>query len=142
MTASASVDQPHALWLVGYMCLLAALDFTGTLFAKEWALHRSLWCLFGGASAFVALFVVLALGLRWAEMSILTLGWVVVLQSAIILIDRSRYGTTITPAGWVSIVAIIVLQGVLMISGTSSADRGDIAPSLPSLTSQPVVEAD
>ena len=44
---------------------------------------------------------VLALGLRYAEMSIITLGWIVVLQAAVIVVDRSRYGTTITTGdGW------------------------------------------
>mgnify|MGYP003580002353 CR=1 FL=1 len=75
------------------MMLLAGLDFLGTMLAKEWTVHRAPWQLAGGALAFLALFVVLVCGLRYAEMSMLTLGWIVVLQMAVLVVDRTRYGT-------------------------------------------------
>lgn len=109
------------LALIGFMLLLAVLDFAGTMLAKEWTIHRAPWQLVAGAAAFVMLFVVLALGLRYAEMSVITLGWIVVLQAMVILVDRSRYGTTITPGGWVAIVLIVVLQGYLVLGATSTA---------------------
>lgn len=109
------------LAMIGFMLLLAVLDFAGTMLAKEWTIHRAPWQLAAGAAAFVALFVVLALGLRYAEMSIITLGWIVVLQAMVIVVDRSRYGTTITPGGWVAIVLIVLLQGYLVLGATASS---------------------
>ncbi len=123
------------LGLVGFMVLLAGLDLAGTLLAKEWAVHRQAWQLAGGAAAFLALFAVLALGLRYAEMSIVTLGWIAVLQTAVVLIDRSRYGATITPGGWVAIVAIIVLQGYLVLGATPSAAPSTVEVTQPSAAS-------
>jgi hypothetical protein len=110
------------LALIGFMVVLAALDFAGTVLAKEWTIHRAPWQLVAGAGSFVALFVVLALGLCYAEMSIIILGWIVVLQTGVILIDRSRYGTSITTGGWVAIALILVLQGYLVLGATESAN--------------------
>lgn len=110
----ASESSPHPLFLAGYMVLLAGLDLAGTLLAKEWTVHRAAWQLGAGALAFVGLFAVLVVGLRYAELSILTLGWIVVLQAAVLLVDRSRYGTQISVRGWVAIGLIVVLQGVLV----------------------------
>jgi hypothetical protein len=113
------------LGLIGFMVLLAALDFAGTVLAKEWTIHRAPWQLVAGAGAFVALFVVLVVGLRYAEMSIITIGWIVVLQAAVIVVDRSRYGTTITTGGWIAIGLIVVLQGYLVLGATSSGAPDD-----------------
>ena len=123
------------LGLIGFMVLLAGLDLTGTMLAKEWTIHRQAWQLVAGGAAFLALFVVLALGLRYAEMSIVTLGWIVVLQAAVIVVDRSRYGTTITPGGWVAIVAILVLQGYLVLGATESAAPSTVEVTQPSAAS-------
>lgn len=121
IAAHASRQGSHPVVLIGFMLLLAALDFAGTMLAKEWTIHRAPWQLVAGGATFVALFVVLALGLRYAEMSIVTLGWIVVLQAAVLVVDRSRYGTTITPGGWVAIVLMIVLQGYIVLGATASA---------------------
>jgi len=98
------------------MVLLAALDFIGTLLAKEWTVHRQPWQIVAGAATFVALFAVLVAGLKYAEMSILVLGWIVVLQVGIAIVDRSRYGASVSLGGWMAMVAIIVLQGYLLLS--------------------------
>src|SRR5262245_61038620 len=103
------------------MLLLAGLDFTGTLLAKEWTVHRAPWQLGAGAMTFVALFAALALGLRYAEMSLLTLGWIVALQIALIMVDRSRYGTHLSLGGWIAVIAILVAQGYLLLGGAVSA---------------------
>jgi multidrug transporter EmrE-like cation transporter len=119
------VPMGAKLLLIGFMLVLAGLDLVGTMLAKEWTVHREAWQLIAGAMAFVALFLVLALGLRYAEMSIVTLGWIVVLQAAVVVVDRSRYGTTITPGGWVAIMLIVVLQGYLVLGATTSATAPD-----------------
>ncbi len=122
MPVADSFEPSHAnpVALIGYMLALATFDLLGTVLAKEWTVHRAAWQLIGGAASFMALFLVLALGLRYAEMSIITLGWVVVLQTSVLLIDRSRYGTSISIGGWLAIAAILILQGYLMIAGTTA----------------------
>lgn len=129
------VAMAGKLALVGFMVLLAVLDFAGTMLAKEWTIHRQAWQLVLCGLAFLVLFVVLVLGLRFAEMSVVTLGWIVVLQTAVIVVDRSRYGTTITPGGWAAIVAIIVLQGYLVLGATASAAPSPIEAGQPSAAS-------
>ncbi|HZB40970.1 MAG TPA: hypothetical protein VE487_08395 [Ilumatobacter sp.] len=115
----AEVRSPMAM--LGFMLLLAGLDFAGTMLAKEWTIHRAAWQLLGGGFAFVALFVALVSGLRYAEMSMLSLGWIVVLQTGLILLDRSRYGFQLSTGGWFAVAAILVLQGYLLIGGGSNA---------------------
>jgi hypothetical protein len=120
---STEVRSPMAM--VGFMVLLAGLDFTGTMLAKEWTIHRAAWQLLGGGFAFVALFVALVCGLRYAEMSMLSLGWIVVLQTGLILLDRSRYGFQLSTGGWLAVAAILVLQGYLLIGGGSNSAPAD-----------------
>jgi hypothetical protein len=38
----------------------------------------------------------------------------VMLQTAVLLVDRSRYGTTLTAGGWAAMLATLVLQGYLL----------------------------
>jgi hypothetical protein len=115
-------DTAHALAMIGMMTLLAGLDFAGTVLAKEWTVHRAPWQLAAGAAAFLALFVVLVFGLRYAEMSMLTLGWIVMLQVGLIALDRSRYGIHLSLGGWVAVIAILVLQGYLLLGNATRAD--------------------
>ena len=112
-------SNPFAV--IGFMLLLAGLDFAGTMLAKEWTVHRSPWQLVVGGAAFLALFVVLVCGLRYTELSLLTLGWIVVLQMAVLVVDRSRYGTQLSLGGWLAVLAILVLQGYLLVGGAKTA---------------------
>ena len=67
--------------LVALMLLLVGLDLTGSLLAKEWSAARSPWLYVAGAASFVLLFSVFALGLRFAELSTVTFGWIVGVQA-------------------------------------------------------------
>jgi hypothetical protein len=79
------------------MITLAGLDLMGTIFAKEWAeRHHSLFFV-SGLATFVILFVVYAHSLGAAELSFVTIGWVVFLQIGIILVDRRKYGLSFRP---------------------------------------------
>jgi len=115
-------ESANALAMIGFMTLLASLDFAGTMLAKEWSVHRAPWQLAGGATAFLALFGVLVFGLRYAEMSVLTLGWIVMLQLGLIALDRSRYGIHLSVGGWVAVIAILVLQGYLLLGNATRVD--------------------
>ena len=67
------------------------------------------------------LVMVLLAGVRYAELTIITMGWVVVLQTGIVAIEWARYGFDLTPHRAAAIVAILVLQGYL-VAGGSRAD--------------------
>jgi len=106
------------------MIALALLDFIGAVFAKEWADTRQPWWFVAGLVTFMGLFVFYAASLKTAELSIVTIGWVVFLQVGLLLYERVRYGASLPPLKWVAIVLILVLQTylVLMPNETTSSD--------------------
>ncbi len=97
------------------MLLLALLDFVGAVFAKEWADTRQpLWFALGTVT-FMGLFAFYAISLKTAELSIVTIGWVVFLQVGLLLYERVRYGVTLAPAKWLAIAVILALQAYLVL---------------------------
>ncbi|GAA5035605.1 hypothetical protein GCM10023258_37680 [Terrabacter aeriphilus] len=118
------------------MACLAGLDLAGAVLAKEWAEHGSVRALVLGLGAFLVLFWVYASSLQYAELALVTMGWVVILQVGLVLIDRWRYGVELPPGKWVAIALVLVAQGYLVLApgvpGTSTeqsppglvADRG------------------
>lgn len=102
--------------LLALMLVLAGLDLVGAVLAKEWNNGRGMWLFLGGAASFLLLFVVYAIGLRYAEMSTVTFGWIVGLQVAILIVERFHYGVSLPPGKWIAIVAILVLQGYLVLA--------------------------
>ncbi len=97
------------------MAVLAALDLAGALAARRYAEHRSAVFLALGCATFAFLFVVYAHGLRYAELSTITFGWVALLQLGVIGIEHRAAGAT--PAVdrlWV-MAAILVLEGYLIL---------------------------
>jgi hypothetical protein len=79
------------------MVLLAALDILGALAAKEAVLRRSPLLALVGVPCFVLLFWVYASSLQYVDLGPVTLGWVVLLQVAVLLLDRFRYGVDLAP---------------------------------------------
>ena len=98
------------------MVLLAALDLVGALFAKEWADNGSVRALVLGAGAFVVLFWVYASSLKYAELALVTMGWVVMLQVGLVLIDRWRYGVELPTGKWIAIGVVLLAQGYLVLA--------------------------
>jgi hypothetical protein len=113
------------LTMIGAMVVLAALDFAGALFAKEWSTRGHTLLLVGGLASFSVLFIVYARILQTAELSVVTLGWVVFLQVGIIAMDRLRYGVMLPWPKWAAVILILALQGYLMVgpSAHSSAQE-------------------
>jgi hypothetical protein len=103
------------------MVCLAGLDLLGALFAKEWADNGSVRALVLGAGAFLVLFWVYASSLRYAELALVTMGWVVMLQVGLVLIDRWRYGVELPTGKWVAIGVVLVAQAYLVLA--PSAER-------------------
>ena len=95
---------------------LAGLDLLGALLAKEWTeRHHAAWFL-AGLVAFGFLFALYAASLRVAELSVVTLGWIVFLQVGLVLVDQFRYGVDLPPAKWAAVVLILLLQAYLVLA--------------------------
>ncbi len=97
------------------MAALAGLDLVGALAAKEWALGNGpAWGALGVGS-FVILFWVYASSLQYAELAIVTMGWIVILQVGIVLMEWLRFGVALPDAKIVAIGVILVAQGYVVL---------------------------
>ncbi|HYN67541.1 MAG TPA: hypothetical protein VES93_11685 [Ornithinibacter sp.] len=104
--------------VVATMCMaaLAGLDLIGAYAAKEWAEKQNTVALALGALAFLVLFWVYASSLQYAELAVVTMGWIVLLQVGILLIDRFYFGTTLPTGKLVAVVIILTAQGYLVLA--------------------------
>jgi hypothetical protein len=98
------------------MLVLAVLDFAGAVAAKEWADGGSARWLFAGVAAFLLLFYVYAASLQYAALATVTMGWIVLLQVGLLVLDHMRYGVALPPARWVAVGLILVLQAYLVLA--------------------------
>jgi hypothetical protein len=69
---------------------------------------------------FVLLFYVYASSLQYAELTLVTLGWIVLLQVGVVLLDRFRYGQVFGPGKWLAIVLILAAQTYLLLAPASA----------------------
>ncbi len=109
---------------ISAMLVLALLDFIGAIFAKEWADTRQPWWFVAGLVAFMGLFAFYATSLKTAELSIVTIGWVVFLQVGLLLYERVRYGASLPPLKWAAIVLILTLQAYLVLVPNETTSSG------------------
>jgi hypothetical protein len=107
---------PLPLVAVSAMFLLAVLDFAGALAAKEWADGGSPRWLFAGLGCFLLLFYVYAASLQYGELATVTMGWIVLLQVSLLVLDHVRYDVVLPPTRWVAIGLILVLQAYLVLA--------------------------
>ena len=66
-----------------------------------------------------------AIGLRFAEMSTVTFGWIVGLQVAVLFLERVRYGVSLPTGKWIAIVAILGLQAYLVLAPNDGASAAE-----------------
>jgi multidrug transporter EmrE-like cation transporter len=122
---------PLFLTSISAMIVLALLDFLGAVLAKEWADTRQPWWFVAGLLTFMGLFAFYATSLKTAELSMVTIGWVVFLQVGLVLYERARYGASLPPLKWVIVVLILTLQAYLILtpngSDSSQVDRAAIS---------------
>ena len=124
------LDSPAALhaWTaaltsIAAMLGLAALDFTGAIFAKESVERQHYGLYVAGALSFLMLYVVYAQILKTAELSIVTIGWVVFLQVGLLLVDRFRYGVEFGSTKLIAIGLILVLQAYLVLAPNTASSN-------------------
>lgn len=113
------------------MIILALFDFVGAVFAKEWADTRRPWWFVAGLVTFMGLFCFYAYSLKTAELSIVTIGWVVFLQVGLLLYERLRYGTELPPMKWAAIALILALQAYLVLAPNTARDIAESAQAIP-----------
>ena len=53
-----------------------------------------------------------------------TMGWVVLLQVGLLVLDHVRYGATLPTGKWVAVALVLVLQGYLMLGPTGGPTGG------------------
>ena len=112
------LPESWPLPVVATLCMaaLAGLDLLGAIAAKEWAEKQSTLALGLGALAFVVLFWVYASSLQYAELAVVTMGWIVLLQVGIILVDRLHFGATLPAGKMAAVVVILAAQGYLLLA--------------------------
>src|SRR6187431_3332930 len=104
------------------MAALAALDLLGAVAAKEWADKQNLVALGLGALSFLVLFWVYSSSLQYAELAVVTMGWIVLLQVGILVVDRLHFDHSVPTGKLAAVVVILAAQGDLLPapSGTSA----------------------
>lgn len=112
---------PTPVLLAGIATVLAGIDLLGAVVAKVWSTHRTLTWLLLGMALFALLFWVYAAALSFAELSIVTFGWIVILQVGVLLLDRFAYGVDLPPGKWVAAAGLLILQGYLVLTPNGSA---------------------
>ena len=102
------------------MAALAGLDLLGAIAAKEWAERQNVTAIALGVVAFVLLFWVYASFLQYAELAVVTMGWIVLLQVGIVIVDRVHFGTMLSADKIGALIIILVAQGYLVLAPSSS----------------------
>lgn len=113
---NAPASWPLPLVAGAAMLLLAVLDFAGAVAAKEWADGGSPRWLVAGAVSFLLLFYVYAASLQYADLATVTMGWIVLLQVSLLVLDHVRYDVSLPPARWAAVGLILVLQAYLVLA--------------------------
>jgi hypothetical protein len=123
MLLRAPAAWPTALVAAVAMLLLAVVDLGAAYATKEAVVRRSLPWAVAGVALFVLLFYVYASSLQYAELALVTLGWVVALQVGVLLLDQFRYGNLLSADKWVAVAVILAAQAYLLLapSGAGAA---------------------
>jgi hypothetical protein len=120
MLLRAPASWPAALVAAAAMLLLAAVDLAGAYVAKEAVVRRSLPWGVAGIALFVLLFYVYTSSLQYAELALVTLGWVVVLQVGVLLLDHLRYGSVLSADKVLAVAVILAAQAYLLLASSES----------------------
>jgi hypothetical protein len=105
------------------MLALAALDLGGSFAAKEAVERHSPQIGLLACALFVLLFWVYASSLQYAELALVTLGWVVILQVGVIMLDRLRYGSDLSLGKWLAMGVILTAQAYLLAGSSPSSGQ-------------------
>jgi hypothetical protein len=121
MLLRAPASWPTPLVATAAMLLLAVVDLASAWATKEAVVRRSVPWTLAGIALFVLLFYVYASSLQYAELTLVTLGWVVLLQVGVIMLDRFRYGQVLSADKWVAVGLILLAQAYLLLSPSGAS---------------------
>ena len=136
MLLRAPASWPEPVVAVVAMVVLAAVDLTASWVTKEAVVRRSAPWAAVGVALFLVLFYVYASSLQYAELALVTLGWVVVLQVGVLLLDRYRYGQQLGLDKWVAVGVIIAAQAYLLVASASAPPASSATPPEPATASR------
>jgi hypothetical protein len=123
------------------LVLLTVLDLAGTVAAKEAIERRSAPIAVAGALIWVLMFWVFASTLRVTGLVVVTVGWCVLVQVSVLLMDRFHYGVTMSPGKYVAVVLAVAAQ-VYLLAGPSEQAPSPAAPQPVSFARGASIEAD
>jgi hypothetical protein len=58
--------------------------------------------------------------LQYAELAVVTMGWIVLLQVGIVLVDRLYFGATLPAGKLAAIIVILAAQGYLLLAPSTT----------------------
>lgn len=105
---------PRPVVAIVAMLVLAGLDVLGALLARRLAHGGSLLYFGAGALCFVLLFWCYASSLRYADLVVVTFGWIAALQVGLLLLGRRGSASAIPVQSWAAAGVIVALEGYLL----------------------------
>ena len=131
MLLRAPASWPTPVVAAVAMLLLGVVDLAGAYATKEAVVRRSPTWAVAGVALFVLLFYVYASSLQYAELALVTLGWVVALQVGVLLLDQFRYGNALSADKWVAVAVILAAQVYLLLASSGPAVSAAGDPPIP-----------
>ncbi len=117
--------------LILVVTLLVGVDLIGSVAIKEAGLRRSPALAFVGVLAFVCLALVLYLALQYAELTLVSLCWIVLVQVGVMLVDHFLYGVTPGNVQLLAIGVALVALGVALLAPTREPAQPLAPPRVP-----------
>jgi hypothetical protein len=114
---------PKGFSLIGVLAMfvLAGMDLAGAYCAVRY-LRSGYWGWWSaGAVGEVGLFAVYVASLEYAELATVTLGWIVILQVGVVVMDRMANGVVLPTGKWIAMAAILILMTYLLLAPNRSA---------------------
>jgi hypothetical protein len=132
-------DMPEFLRLFAAVAVLAGLDLAGTLCLKEAALRKSPILGMLGVTLFVVLALTLYVILETSELTIVTLGWIVILQVAVVAVDVLRYEVVLTRLQAAAITVAVLALVVAAVAPAGERTKATKPLTTPAAKDTPIV---
>ena len=112
-------------WALAAVLVLAGLDLAAALLAKEYSLRPRVLPLAAGLATSAALFVVYVKSLSYGDLWLVTFGWIAFLQIGVVVVDRIRFGTSLSARNLV-LIGVLVIAEVLLLTGPSTRSSSQL----------------
>lgn len=112
----------HLLRLISLVALLAGLDIVAAIALKEAHLRREPMLALAGVAIFVALAVLLYYALELSDLTLVSLGWIVVYQVVIVGVDYWLYDTRPGRLQLSAVAVALVATIVAALAGPAPAE--------------------